>query len=66
MMNFIRKEASPLSSGDYRGGNLENARCIGGSNGDGWFWVFVIVPVIGLGDGGLNTFWAAPPGSGEI
>ena len=28
-----------------------------GSNGDGWFSVFVIVPVIGLVIWGLNTFW---------
>lgn len=28
-----------------------------GSNGDGWFSVFVIVPVVGLAIWGLNTFW---------
>ena len=28
-----------------------------GSNGDGWFSVFVIVPVVGVAIWGLNTFW---------
>ena len=28
-----------------------------GANGDGWFSVFVIVPVVGVAIWGLNTFW---------
>ena len=31
-----------------------------GSNGDGWFSVFVIVPVVGLVIWGLNKFWLYP------
>ena len=47
----------PESTRLAEGGIWRMSPLYDGSNGDGWFSVFVIVPVIGLVIWGLNTFW---------